>query len=249
MERLLYAYGVLPSAQVRSDAADLALRGVAQSAVVLVGGPALRMAVSEVPRAEFGDGRLEERLESPEWAAALAQTHFDVVQQLFARGPVLPLRMCTVFASAERVTDVLTARSDALQASLDRLAGCAEWSVKVVGRKSTGAPRSGDAATSGTDYLRRASARIGEQQQAGLRSQQLAERLHEQLSAIAVDVAGGGPAPGLLHRGSYLVRSEDRGRFLDLVQAADESAETGVAVEVGGPWAPYSFVPQLQEAS
>lgn len=247
MERLLYAYGVLPRG---TDAeADLGLRGVAQADVALVGGPGLRMAVSEVPRSDFGEGRLEERLESPEWAAALAQTHFDVVQQLFARGPLLPLRMCTLFASPDRVTEVLTARSEELQASLDRLAGCAEWSVKVAGRRNAGAPRSGDAPTSGADYLRRASARLAEQQDAGLRGQHHAERLHARLSSVAVEVAGGGPAGGLLHRASYLVREADRGRFLDLLRAADEAAEGGVSVEVGGPWAPYSFVPRLQEAS
>ncbi|HSR24708.1 MAG TPA: GvpL/GvpF family gas vesicle protein, partial [Candidatus Eisenbacteria bacterium] len=207
------------------------------------------MAVSEVPRSDFGEERLEERLESPEWAAALAQTHFDVVEQLFARGPVLPLRMCTLFASPDRVADVLTARAAELQASLDRLAGCAEWSVKVAGRRSASAPRTADTPTSGADYLRRASTRLAEQQDAGRRAQQHAERLHARLSSVAVEVAGGGPAGGLLHRASYLVRAGDRDRFLDLVQAADEASESGVAVEVGGPWAPYSFVPRLQEAS
>lgn len=249
----LYAYGVLPADNTRSTGQPPLPPGVAGSEVHLVAAGELAMAVSAVSSEDFAQDRLASRLEDAEWTAALAQAHFDVVEALFAQGPLLPLRMCIVFESADRVRAALADRAPVLASTLDRLAGSAEWSVKVVRRpaRSGGQPVPAEpAATSGADYLKRAAARRDERQDAGLARARFVERLRGQLAPVVTANRDAPAASGHLLRASYLVRTDAAPAFLRVIEDADAAAERlGLTVEIAGPWAPYSFVPRLQEAS
>jgi Gas vesicle synthesis protein GvpL/GvpF len=160
---------------------------------------------------------------------------------------VLPLRLAVVFRTREQVVARFDPMQSALKTALTRLDGCAQWTLKVAAAPTD---RRVAEATSGTDYLRRA--REGRQKRAMLLSEARATavRLHDKLVAAAVD-AGEGTAGGeVLFAAHYLVRHADKGRFLDLIDEA--TAAEGAArlrAEVKGPWAPYAFVPRMEEAS
>ena len=241
---LCWAYCVLPGA---SKLTAPEVRGVAGAPLRIVPGADLALAISDVPAAEFGEDVLAERLTDPAWTAKLAMTHFDTVEALFAAGPVLPLRMCTVFRSAESALATVTADADTLSASLERVTGCAQWSVKVRGTRGKAADLT--SATSGADYLRGvASARQKEAEQVDA-ARLAANRLHEQLSDHVVAAERDeSPADGSLLAGAYLVRDTEAESFLDVTRRAEEGS-AALDVDVRGPWAPYSFVPRLSEAA
>ncbi|MDT3400293.1 GvpL/GvpF family gas vesicle protein, partial [Streptomyces sp. B1866] len=110
------------------------VRGVAGAPVRVVGpeaGPGLAVAVSPVPERDFDERALKARLEDLEWLEAVARAHHAVVEAIFARAVVLPLRLATIHRDDERVRAMLREREAEFGALLDRLAGHVEWGVKV----------------------------------------------------------------------------------------------------------------------
>lgn len=239
-----YAYAVLPGTGPDADLGSVS--GVDGAAVSALPGSRLSLAVSEVPASEFAEQRLTELLENPEWTSRLAMSHFEVVRGLFDAGPVLPLRLCTVFRSPHRAVASLDAASDALSAALSRVDGCAQWSVKV--RVPRASPRGRDEPTSGADYLRRVAQRRQDQADALAAGLDDARRLHEHLSRLAVAAEPDRVASDAAQQAaSYLVRRSETPRFLEA--AARDVGAGRLDVDVRGPWAPYSFVPRLEETA
>lgn len=242
---LLYGYAVLPAAmaddpRVRSVDAD------AGPAVEVIRTTELGLAVGRVPVEEFGQDNLETNLGDADWVSRLALDHFDVVARLFAIGPVLPLRLGTLYRSAETAVATLDANREVLDEALRRLTGAAQWSVRVTARRPARRPVEAD---SGTGYLQGlARARQDDTEDRETRGR-LTEKLAERLRALAMAVDN--PAqlePGALHAAAYLVRNDEAHSFLDAVRGfTGPGIDLGLAVDVRGPWPPYSFVPALQQ--
>lgn len=238
-----YAYAVLPG---RGTAADLGSVGGVNGAAVSVLTGSLSLAVSEVPASEFAEDPLGRLLEDPEWTSRLAMSHFEVVRALFEAGPVLPLRLCTVFRSAQRAVASLDAASEALSTALSRVDGCAQWSVRV--RVPRAAPRSRDEPASGADYLRRVAQRRQDEADTLAAGLDDARRLHEMLTRLAVAAEQERASSDAVQQAaSYLVRKSETRRFLQA--AARDVGTRRLDVDVRGPWAPYSFVPRLEESA
>ena len=54
----------------------------------------------------------------------------------------------------------------------------------------------------------------------------------------------------MLLNGAYLVRRADQARFLELVrELADDSSNSGLSVEVSGPWPAYNFTGDAEAAT
>lgn len=255
---LRYAYGVT-GAQHPAARAGLSIEGIGEIESVVVG--PLAALVSSVSRGEFSADALTGRLEDLAWVERLARRHFAVAVEAFARGPVLPMRMCTVFASRGRVEEMLAARRDDLVAALDAVHESSEWSVKVLAaprREVEPAPTGDPSSGSGVAYLsavrERREVRRARSDAVGEAVAGIDRRLREFATQTVLLPAqprelAGRDRGGMVLNAAYLVPGRHAASFATAVEAARRELEAGdLRLQVDGPWPPYSFVPELDES-
>lgn len=251
---LTYVYGIIrpPGAAARDAIARAA--GVDGAAVHLVDHDDLTAVVSPVPARAFDAAALRERLEDLADLEALARAHHAIVDLAAAYGTVLPLRLATVYRGDDRVAGMLARGRPRFTAALDRLAGRAEWGVKVYTTPVRPEPaepappvRDGGAHM-GRDYLRRRKRQRQDAEETLRQAAGFAERVDEELTGLAADVRHHRPQNPRLSGASgdnvlnaaYLVDAAHAAAFTTAAHALD-GAVPGTHVELTGPWAPYSF--------
>ncbi|MFF3749340.1 GvpL/GvpF family gas vesicle protein [Streptomyces sp. NPDC002018] len=230
------------------------LRGVAGAPVRLVRARGLAVAVSPVPERDFGESALKARLEDLDWLESVARAHHSVVEAIFARTTVLPLRLATLHLDDDRVRDMLDRRSEEFAGLLDRLADGVEWGVKVYAvpppapRPAPRSPAPAATATTGRDYLRGRRQQRTSSEDAWRAARDAVLRVDAAARGLAVDrvqhrLQEGELATGPGHNvanDAYLVPRERAHAFQERVRDAVEGLD-GIRVEITGPWAPYSF--------
>lgn len=219
---------------------------------------ALWAVVQSVPAAAYSEESLHGRLSEPATLERCVRAHHAVVTAFAARGGAVPLPLATLYHSQERARTALVANTPRLERSLARIAGRAEWAVKVnLLAASAAAPHAfpsgaGEVPPSGgRAYLARLRERGQDREQRRERALQAAELLDRAVRSVAdatvrrrphsVEITGRDRVQ--LMNAAYLV-PEGRGaellELLDRLRAAPEFQDS--EVEVTGPWVPYSFV-------
>lgn len=233
--------------------------GVAGEDVRAVPEAGLTALVGAVPLREFGQPAVRRNLENLDWLAAVARAHDAVVRTAMHSGPVVPVRLVTLFSDEAAVRALLRRRGPDFLAALRRLAGRTEWGVKVFGDPRAAGPLDeapeADGARPGASYLVRRRAALTERERSLRYAGEFGERLHRRLAAMAVAERRHGvrstiapETPGaLLLNDAYLVEDTRFEAFHDAVRADPGRAQ--VRVELTGPWPPYSFatVPGLTD--
>lgn len=213
---------------------------------------ALAAVVRDVRREDFEEG--SPALEDPARLEELVRGHDQVLRRLDA--DVLPLRFGSLFEDDERVCHMLEDRGDALRPALDRLAGHAEWGLRVRARPGdlqrwlTEHARDLRVPEDAGDGVRWLASRRREndlRDAAARRSAEVAEAVHRTLGGVAEGAERRDPEPGAALDATFLVR--DEAAFEAAVeQVAERFGPTGFDLELTGPWPPYSFVPDVAEA-
>lgn len=217
MSRGLYAYAI-----TRDRPFDLA-------GPWLIGHRGLALVVAEVELDRFTGLDLDEPSEdSP--LAVLARYHDAVVRSVFRHEPVLPLRFGTVLDGPDAAVRLLDARHEEVSAWLDRVEGRQEWGVKVRAAQREAVQLDG---LSGTAYLTQRRRRIADADAV----RRAAAVLHETLGERADESVSRDVTRDALLESAYLV---DAGTEFP-AEVDRLAAELGLAVEVTGPWPPYSF--------
>ncbi len=249
-ESALWVYGVVPR-----EAADppVGAAGIDGRPVEVVHDGRLAALVTRVPLESFGPNALERRLNDLEALESLARGHEAVLDAAVAHGDVLPLRLCSIYASAERVREMLEQEGSALHSALAAVAGKAELGVKAFLEASAEpAPAvAGAAPATGADYLARK--REAREQRAGREDAvettvaAIHARLAERASAARLsrphDRGLSGRDAEMVLNAAYLVRREDIPTFEALVEElADAHRRDELVLELTGPWPPYHFV-------
>ena len=227
--------------------------------------------VSEVPLAEFGEERLHQNLNDVAWLEATAIAHERVLEAALAQTTVIPLRLCTIYASEESVRDMLARERPALTDALARLAGRTEWGVKVFADRNAledaAARRSEDVAAlradiealpEGEAYLKRKQLDAVAGEEADLLVDECVDAVHGRLAERATEALlnplqrpelSGRESPMVLN-GVYLVEDAVTDAFHAEVDALKATYEPdGFEVELTGPWPPYNFVKSSIEAA
>ena len=242
----VYAVGVRVPHGVVAD-----LRGIGDHPVRLVsdGDDDIVAVVGSVPAAEFTAEQIEERLQDLAWITDTARAHHRVVDAVGAQAVIAPFALATVYLDDQRVEQVLRERRDTFAGVLERLEGRAEWGLKAWAPSAPSPSETGRAA-SGAEYLRRRRSALRESERDTDAAFDAAETLHATAAEGSDAVrrhrlhepALSGRSEPMVLNGAYLV---ELGR-VDAWRAAieDASARSGLAVEVTGPWVPYSFVDQ-----
>jgi Gas vesicle synthesis protein GvpL/GvpF len=240
-ETLLWVYGIVPAAF------DAPLgEGVDGRPVASHRHDNLTALVSEVPRVRFDEQALRARLEDVEDLEALARAHEGVLQGALRHGTVVPFRLCTIYASAERLDAMLDHEGAALAAALSRLDGMQEWGVKAFLRTPAPVPAAA-APASGTEYL----SRLREKRDATDEGETVVAEVHARLTDGAAAAALSRPQDRRLSgrdaemvlNGAYLLPADGVERFRSLVEELSRRHEPdGVELELTGPWPPHHFV-------
>jgi Gas vesicle synthesis protein GvpL/GvpF len=163
-------------------------------------------------------------------------SHEAVVEQLMARGAVLPLRFGTVLDGEPSLRETLAERHEELTRGLENVRGRVELGLRVLGEPPRERPQGPG---SGHAYLMA-------RHQDHRRAQEAARDVHEPLAAMAHDarVRTTVPPPAIL-AAAYLVDRHQIDAFKARAGAL-AAARDDVSTVCTGPWPPYSFVPDQQ---
>lgn len=215
-----------------------------------------------VSAAAFTAGSAESQ--DPAWIVEHACGHEKVVECVMRQSPVLPVRFGAVFSSPQALEELLSRHLSEIALFLDDVADKEEWGTKVyvdVERACTvllaSDPNLAERqrclpASPGTRYFQEKKLRADAEKQLKSWSRTCAGRVLAELSELAVD-ARTLRLPSCPNRrqepvlnGAFLLRrgtvSDFRDRF-DRITALH--AESGIALEISGPWPPYNFCPAL----
>ncbi|GGL65026.1 gas vesicle protein [Streptomyces fumigatiscleroticus] len=229
----LYVYGIVPDG-IRPPRTA----GVAGAPVRLLSGAGLRAAVSDAPahvRARRRD----------------LMAHQEVLRELAAQGPVLPMRFGALSPDADTLRARLRADAAHLGAQLDGVRDCLEMNVKgtvVPGYFATLVRRDDRLRTLARRTRHRpdyeANVRLGEALARGVRreARRAAQEVLARLTPGTVRTAPGPTDDEQVLNASFLLRTADEERFRQAV--AEQAAGYGdrLALSVTGPLPCYSFV-------
>jgi hypothetical protein len=236
------------------DAASLAGEsGLGESPVEVVSQGGLDAVVSTVDLAEFGEEALRRNLEDLAWLERVARRHDDVVHAVASRGPAAPLRLATICLGDDGVRRRLEEWHEAMTAVLDRIDGRSEWSVKVVlpSRPATEPAQEAEGTSgpgSGAAYLMRKKRETELRASADQDAAAQADRVYDALGAASVagrrlqpqDPRLSGHQGTMTLNAAFLVDDDASTEFTRAVAAITPELPDG-ALQVAGPWPPYSF--------
>ncbi len=252
-----YVYCLLRSAAPPSlEGAPDGLPGTAAPRLLPLDGD-LWLVVADAPLPEYGGDEIESRLSDLTWVSDRALSHEAIVEHFAAALPVLPMKLFTLFHSDDRAISHLREQREEIGKIFDRIAGRAEWGVRILFREDEARRRAAEAATtpataarpsSGTSFLLRKKAEKESVRDlaAGLRAE--ADRAYEELAGRAVEARRRQPEPGeagarLLLDAAFLIPAGEGEDFAAEVQTlAERLAGRACDVTLTGPWPPYNFL-------
>jgi hypothetical protein len=205
---------------------------------------------ASVPLDVYGPPALEPRLRDLDWVARAALAHEGVVEHLSRmRGTtVIPMKLFTMFSSAERAASDVVSRRRAIERTMRRISGAEEWGVRVFRRPADSTASKTRKPASGADFLRaRKQARDAA---AGARAAAAAaaDRAFHRLRRVSRDArvretrSESGTNPPILDA-AFLVASSSRARFrAEARRQARALADASADLTLTGPWPAYNFV-------
>jgi hypothetical protein len=269
----IYLYCIVESAEPpippispdpKTDGAEEGLAGLPETSaprlVPLSEGLWLVVGAAALPA--FSAEEIERRLADLAWVSACAIAHERVVAHFAALAPVVPMKLFTLFASDERAVLTLLAERERLTAVLEKVAGAAEWGVRIhfdASRVKRTPATSATAATptgsgtpaSGRDFLlRKKEAQEAARHRMGQVSTAV-EAAFDELSRHATAARRREPVvaesgPRLLLDAAFLVPGERTEELERAVQAeAERLAASACEVTLTGPWPPYNFIEEV----
>ena len=228
--------------------------------------------VSQVPTHAYNEQTLNRQIEDLEWLIPKANRHEEIVRYVMGVHPVIPVKFGTLYASRERVLDVLCNGYDEFDAFLDFIRDKEEWGIKVytdegadktVGREGGLAPtnllieqldKEIAAAPLGKAYLlQKKRENLIRQQSTGILNH-LSNQLYQQMLSYAVEgrrnkllsKQATGKAVDMLLNAAFLLNKREVETFKEKLEALAATAEyDAFSFEMSGPWPCYNFCPEF----
>ncbi|MGW4488367.1 GvpL/GvpF family gas vesicle protein [Amycolatopsis sp. NPDC004368] len=242
----IWLYGVTRTVEPEALAGATGVAGEVPRAVEAAG---LTAVAGTVPLGSFGEEALRRNLEDLDWLAAVARAHDAVVASLVARGPVVPVRLATVYHDDASVREAVCERAGDFERALEHVSGRVEWGVKAfLETEPEAAPAAPSGQGAGAAYLARRRTALAAREDRQQRASDEVAHLHSALSELSADACTHPPqsrtmtgeqGPMVLN-GAYLVESSAAERFAEAVAACGRDSDV-LTVQLTGPWPPYSF--------
>jgi hypothetical protein len=261
MEKLLWLYAI--GRDLDLPLLD-GLTGVDGSAAFEVTSSASLQAIcSSVDSGSFSQEEIDRRAGDLDWLAVLGTRHHEVNQRLALQLPTMPLRAFTLFSSREAVEQFLAGNQRAIERALERLGGRLEWTVTArlhpVEWPVAASRRLDDlialenelaSASPGKRFLLQKKLDQERARAASRAEQALLDELAASLAAeVEAEVRIEGtsshsPAPRI----HLLAPAAAAGQIEGILSRLRPQYEPeGVALELSGPWPPYSFAGALDD--
>jgi hypothetical protein len=179
--------------------------------------------------------------------------HEAVVEDVARSGPVVPMKLFTLFSTDARAVGHLARDRTRLARLFERVAGREEWGVRVTldereaARQRT-ARTAPAAATSGTGFLLKKKAERDDRRFAVEDALRAGDRIYDDLAALAIEARRGTPVQSstairVVLDAAFLVPAKQARRFRGAVaRHAAAHRDRGCDVTLTGPWPPYHFV-------
>jgi hypothetical protein len=216
---------------------------------VLEAGDGLWLIASDAPLPEYGAEEIERRLQDLSWVSDRALAHEAVIEHFARAGTSVPLKLFTLFSSAQRALAHVKEDRERLERVLDRIAGCVEWGVRVRFDGSRAqevltaeAGTGGDG--SGTGFLLRKKREKDASRNLSARLRAEADTAFDELSRQAAGAVRRDPAvsDGLLLDAAFLVPETRAAGFEAAVErCAARLGGQACELTLTGPWPPYNF--------
>jgi hypothetical protein len=181
----------------------------------------------------------------PEAVARLAMLHHAVLTRLARENDIVPVTLGAVFSGPEAVRHRLAVGAGAFRDALGRIAGGAEFSVKLLAEAA--ADPAPAAAETGRGYLAALKARKEAVRTDALARARFTLELRQALSGAAIRLrerpARPDPARRCLIDLACLAPRGSEALAASLAAAlAPRAALLGLSLRIDGPWPPYSFI-------
>jgi hypothetical protein len=217
--------------------------------------------VREVPLDEYSEDAIKARVQDYEWLVRSASEHQDTLALVHRHIPILPAKFGTIYPSDQAVRDALANTAGGVLALLNKLDGCDEWALHLFGNEETlreatlasdeelsRLRRELETATPGRAYMLRQ--RIADRVAIAVDEfqDQVIRDVFQSIRHLIIEFQSDPPNDELrtnageseIARASMLVHREQSDAFLDVVDSWP-ARDSGVRMEVTGPWPPYSF--------
>jgi hypothetical protein len=258
MNEAIYLYCLVrAAAEPAAAAAPPGLPDLSPPRALAVG-EGLWLIVAGAPLPLYGSAEIQRQLSDLSWVSDRALAHEAIIEHFAGAGTVLPMKLFTLFASDERAIANVRDNRERLERVLDRVAGRAEWGVRirlddVRAREVLAAEAREGGQSSGTAFLLRKKL----EQDA---SRELAGRLRAEMDAVFAELAAGAseavrrepaasPESGgrLLLDAAFLVPAQSDAEFEAIVErCASRLAPRACDVTLTGPWPPYHFIEEAR---
>jgi malonyl CoA-acyl carrier protein transacylase len=211
-----------------------------------------------VDSGEFSQEVIDANSSNLEWLGALGYRHERAVRAIREKVDLVPLRLLTLFNSPSSLTRFLDENAAELRATLERLRGRDEWTVRIElepqrwSRAITGRVESLrkleadiESASEGKAYLLRRKLDEERQRASGEAEESLVREIESSFreaidAPLVVETRQrrGGSFPQI----TLLVAQEERQRLEQLRSSLAQRYEPeGVDLVLSGPWPPYTF--------
>ncbi|HEY0094763.1 MAG TPA: GvpL/GvpF family gas vesicle protein [Archangium sp.] len=220
----------------------------------------------EVPLHEWTGEAGEAHLKDLGWLGPRALRHEEVIEQLMAASPVLPLRFGCLFSSAERLEGLLRRERARISAFIEKTAHEEEWSLQgwLDVRACEEAMFAADPrvaklpAQAGARYLMEQKLRKDAVRAARGWAQEVQTELSRALEGLVLERRSLRPPSrnpeepgreGVLHWALLVPRGAEAELAGRLEPLAERLSARGLHLSARGPWPAYNFAPYLGEVS
>jgi hypothetical protein len=220
-QRVVWVYAITDGLGPRQFAG---LSGVGGERVRTVAEAGLTAVVGSVEARAFGEDALASLLGGLDNIERVGRAHHQVIARAAAGGgPVLPLRLATVYPDDDTVRALLARRRGEFAGLLARFRDTVEWGVQIYG--PAGQQEGADSLADTIDWV-------------------LADIADASQRQPAVDPRYVRGPEQMILNAAYLLRGDRASEFVAAAHAL-AGAGAGVRADLNGPWPPYSFVDQL----
>ncbi len=216
-----------------------------------------------IDRADFEGIEAEANLSNLAWLTPIVLAHDAAVSALSKSGPFYPTRFGTLFSSHDAISKLLDSESETLAAFLASVVGREEWGLKCIADRQFAIAKYAEKeglntsklAASGKDYLkaRQLQKSIDGRTQVWLldltRSiqQSLENSFGKVILRTRVTQPDGNEQEEIISSLAVLPRHTESVGLNEWVEHwnTTQYPQTGLRLELTGPWPPYSFCPSL----